>query len=166
MIGKKLFSADKWVGRYFHLREAMIQEALRKESIDVVNAPYPMNRVWIRIRWENRSKVDVKLAKAFLKVYLNDAPLRVIQWDQKEILPHYPIDFSIRKEISIYGYKYYSLPKNEDGFLDIFVNIPPYIDIDKVIRIVILGYLTFNSCFGHFDKQVKYDLRVIPEDWK
>ncbi|RLG32800.1 hypothetical protein DRN97_06560, partial [Methanosarcinales archaeon] len=81
-------------------------------------------------------------------------------------LPHYPIDFSIRKEISIYGYKYYSLPKNEDGFLDIFVNIPPYIDIDKVIRIVILGYLTFNSCFGHFDKQVKYDLRVIPEDWK
>jgi len=165
MIGKKLFSADKWVGRYIHLGEAMIQEALRKESISV-NAPgYPMNMVLIGIKCQNWSKVDVKLAKVFLRVYVNDAPLRVIEWDEKEI-PYYPSDWYHEKEISIYGDKNYRLPKNYDGFLDIFVNIPPYIDIDKPIRIVILGYLTFNSCFGYFDKIVDCSFWVEPEDWR
>jgi len=162
---KSFFSADKWVGRYIHLREAKILEALKKESISVKAPRYPMNKVRIRIRWQNWSKVDVKLAKVFLRVYVNDAPLRVIQWDEKEI-PYYPSNWYQEKEISIHGGKNYSLPKNHDGFLDIFVNIPPYIDIDKAVRIVILGYLTLSSCFGHFDELVNYTLTVEPEEWK
>ena len=51
MTEKKLFSADKWVGQRFHLREAEIREARRKESIG--KSGYPMNRVWVRIELES-----------------------------------------------------------------------------------------------------------------
>ena len=87
MIKKRLFSADKWIGKDFLFREAKIEEALRRESIGV--SGYPMNRVSIRIKWENRSKEDVKLTKVFLRIYINNAPLRIIEWDEKRdaILP-------------------------------------------------------------------------------
>jgi len=163
-IRKKFFSADKWVGQRFHLREAMIQEALKKESIG--KSGYPMNRVWVRIEWASMTWHDVKLAKVFLRIYVNEAPLRVIEWDEKEMPYYYPSARDYGREISVYGAKNNTFPNLEDGFLDVFVNIPPYIDIDKTIRLRILGYLTFNSCFGYFDKQVKYDLKVEPEDWR
>ena len=53
MIGKRLFSADKWVGRYFHLREAKIYQARRRESIDKHGCP--MNRAWVRIEWVSKT---------------------------------------------------------------------------------------------------------------
>ena len=84
----------------------------------------------------------------------------------KKEMPYYPSDWYYEREISIYGDKNYSLPKNREGFLDVFVNIFPYIDINKTIRLEILGYSTFSSSFGYFDKEVKYDLRVEPEEWK
>ena len=165
MIGKrkKLSIADKWVGQRFLLREAEIHEALRKESIG--KSGYPMNRVWVRIELVSMALCDVKLAKAFLRVYVNDAPLRIIEWGEKEE-SYYPSARDYRREISVYGGKNYTLPALEDGFLDIFVNIPPYIDTDKTVHLRILGYLTLSSFFGHFDKQVKYDLKIEPEDWK
>ena len=165
MIGKrkKLFSADKWVGRYIHLREAMIQEALKKESIG--KSGYPMNRVWVRIELINNVWHDVRLAKVFLRVYVNEAPLRVIQWDEKEE-SYYPRAWDYGREISVYGSENYTLPEFEDGFLDIFVNIPPYIDTNKTVHLRILGYLTLGFGLVYFDKTVKYDLKVEPEDWK
>lgn len=168
MMGiKKFFSADKWIGRYVHLREAKIHQARRRESFG--KSGYPMNRVWIRIEWQNWSKVDVKLAKVFLRVYVNDAPLRAIEWDEKE-MSYYPSDSDYGGEISVYGGENYTLPKMSEGFLDVFVNIPPCIDIDKTIHLRIRGYLTLSltssSRFGYFDKPMKYDLKIEPEEWK
>ena len=165
MIKKWLFSADKWIGKDFLFREdAKIEEALRSESIGT--SGYPMNRVWLKIKWENRSKENVKLIKVFVRIYVNSAPLRIIEWDEKEI-SYYPSagDYEA-EEISIYGGENYSLPKNHDGFLEVFVNIPPYIDINKKIYLKILGYSTFSSSFGPFDKKVEYDLCVEHGEWK
>lgn len=165
MIKKRLVSADKWIGKDFHFRDdAEIKEALRSESIGT--SGYPMNRVWLRIKWENRSKENVKLIKVFLRIYVNSAPLRIIEWDEKEI-SYYPSAGDYEEEISIYGGENYSLPKNRDGFLDVFVNIPPYIDINKKFYLDILGYSTFSSSFGPFDEKVNCcNLRVEPMKWE
>ena len=163
MTGNKPSIIDKWIGQRFHLREAIIQEALKKESVG--KSGYPMNRVWVRIELVNMVLHDVRLVKAFLRVYVNDAPLRIIEWGEKEE-SYYPSARDYRREISVYGGKNYTLPALEDGFLDIFVNIPPYIDTDKTVHLRILGYLTWGFGIVHFDKTVKYDLKIEPEDWE
>jgi len=154
---------DKWVGQRFHLREAIIEEALKKESVGKFG--YPMNRVKIRIELVNMVLHDVRLVKVFLRIYVNEAPLRVIEWDEKEE-SYYPRAWDYGREISVYGGENYTLSELEDGFLDIFVNIPPYIDTDKTVYLRILGYLTLGFGIVQFDKTVKYDLKIEPEDWK
>jgi len=163
IIKNKLFGSDKQLEWRFHLGEAKIYEALKKESIK--SRGYPMNRVRVVIEWVSKAWYDIKLTKAFLRIYVNDAPLRVIEWDEKEKL-YYPRFRVYGGEIYIFGGIDNIFPSFEDGHIEIFVNIPPYIDIDEKVRIGIRGYLTLSSYFGYFDKRVGYDLKIEPENWR
>jgi len=163
IIKNKLFGSDKQLEWRFHLGEAKIYEALKKESIK--SRGYPMNRVRVVIEWVSKAWYDIKLTKAFLRIYVNDAPLRVIEWDEKEKL-YYPRFREYGGEIYIFRGRDYTFHRFEDGHIEIFVNIPPYIDTNKEVRIRILGYLTLSSCFGYFDKTVNYNLKIEPENWR
>jgi len=162
-IKNKLFGTNKRAEQRFYLGVPKIYKALRRESIK--SRGYPMNRVWVGIEWVSKAWYDIKLSKAFLRIYVNNAPLRVIEWDEKE-KSYYPRFRENGGEIYIFRSRDYTFHRFEDGHIEIFVDIPPYIDISKPIRIRILGYLTLSSCFGHFDKTVNYDLEIEPENWK
>ena len=162
-IKNKLFGSDERAEQCFHLGKGEIYEALRKDSIK--NRGYPMNRVWVGVEWINEAWYDIKLSKAFLRIYVNNAPLRVIEWDEKE-KSYYPRFREYGGEIYIFRGRDYTFPKFEEGYLEIFVNIPPYIDIDEEVHIGIRGCLTLSSGFGHFDKTVNYDLEIEPENWR
>ena len=161
-IKNKLFG-DKQAEQRFHLGEVVIQEGWRRESIGL--SCYPMNIVLVGIKWVSKAWYDIKLTKAFLRIYVNDAPLRVIEWDEKEKL-YYPRFREYGGEIYIFRGRDYTFHRFEDGHIEIFVNIPPYIDTNKEVRIRILGYLTLSSCFGYFDKTVNYNLKIEPENWR
>lgn len=148
-----------WGAKDFHLKDAKVFSAERKETWGGPN--YPMHVVLVDIRWDNRSREDLKLTSVFLKLYVNQAPIRTIMWSEREksFTSLEEIKFTNRRNFNI-------LPKNEEGHFEIRVNIPPYIDITEIIHIYIYGYVTLISSFGSFDKPVVVSLHVRPEEWR
>jgi len=161
-IKSKLFG-DKQAEQRFHLGEVVIQEGWRRESIGL--SCYPMNIVLVGIKWVSKAWYDIKVTNAFVRVHENEALQRVGEWDEEEKL-YYPRFREYGGEIYIFRGRDYTFHRFEDGHIEIFVNIPPYIDINKEVRIRILGYLTLSSCFGYFDKTVNYNLKIEPENWR
>lgn len=161
-IRKKFFNAEKKVGSRLVIDTLNYTiEILRKEKTGYPN--YPFDIVEITIPIDNRSEFyDVELKELFLRVFINRALINYIIWNEKdkrlvEELKYLSRGFSIN----------FVIPRDSKTYLTIYVNIPPYIDKSNEIYIDIYGYLTFNSPFGEFTKELRLDnILIKPEDWQ
>jgi len=168
----KLFNAEKWVGRDIIIESSepkIEKEALRKEYWEGFN--YPFDRVRIRVPLDNRSKhSDVELKELFLRVFVNNAPLKYIIWSKKEKEVGIKISDYTDTELELYAWntENFVFRKNKEGALDFYIHLPPYVNTrgSSVIYIKLIGYAIFDSSFGEFTKKIFIDTKIAREDWK
>lgn len=164
MIRKKL-NAEKLCGKDFIIEcKPEKVEAYKKEKY------YPFNIVTVRVQWDNRSQCNVKLKEIFLRIFVDNAPLRYIFWNKREKDVNIELD-NLEREFDVYGAKDLVFHKNTKGFLDIYIYIPQYIDIsyDTYISyyIDIVGYAVFDSPFGEFTKKIYIrEIKIKPDMWR
>jgi len=162
----KFFDAEKWVGRDIIIESSEIKkEALRKEYWEAL--PYPFDRVGIRVPLDNRSRYDVELKVLFLRVFVNNAPLKYIIWSKKEKEAGIETEkeMKVGLEISTRN-ENFVFRKNSKGELDFYIHLPPYVDTNSEIYIKLIGYTVFDSPFGEFTKKLIIETRIAREDWK
>ena len=164
----KLFNAEKWVGKYFIIEPKVDKfEAEKKERWRAL-PNYPFDRVLIRIPWDNRSHhCDIELKELFLRVFVNNAPIKYIIWSKKEKEVGITISSHLEREFDTYNAEDFVFRKNSKGLLNVYVYLPSYVDTSSDIYIELIGYAIFDSPFGEFAKKIQCErVRVAPEDWK
>ena len=164
----KFFDAEKWVGRDIIIESSEIKkEALRKEYWEAL--PYPFDRVGIRVPLDNRSRYDVELKELFLRIFVNNAPLKYIIWSKKEKEVGIKNDYTDTEfELYAWNTENFVFRKNKEGALDFYIHLPPYVNTrgSSVIYIKLIGYAIFDSSFGEFTKKIFIDTKIAREDWK
>ena len=166
----KLFNADKWVGGDIIIKSELKieKEALRKERWKGFN--YPFDRVRIRVPLDNRSKhSDVELKELFLRVFVNNAPLKYIIWSKKEKEAGIETEKEkeVELELSTRNTENFVFRKNSKGELDFYIHLPPYVDTrSSEIKLKLIGYAVFDSPFGEFTKKMIIETKIAKEDWK
>ena len=152
---RKLFSAEKWVAKHVKFEKYEVRECWKEKF-----KSYPMRAIWITLEVDNRSRDDIQLDEALIRIYVNKAPIRTIVWNKSEKIPEGCEEFIARLS------KKHILFANKKGSIDIFVNLPPYINTQKNFWLIIGGYLIFDSSFGSFRKDVGYQFLIQPKQWK
>ena len=151
----KFFDAEKWVGRDIIIESSEIKkEALRKEYWEAL--PYPFDRVGIRVPLDNRSRYDVELKELFLRIFVNNAPLKYIIWSKKEKEAGIETEKEkeVELELSTRNTENFVFRKNSKGELDFYIHLPPYVDTrSSEIKLKLIGYAVFDSPFGEFTKK-------------
>lgn len=156
-LKRKFFPVERWVAKDF-LFEGRKVEGCYIGGVGR-HVDCPMNTVSIRFMFDNRSRDDVRPEKLFLRACANGAPIWIIMWDKDERIN------GPSKEVGFYNWTNYVLPRGKKGDVLVYVNLPPYIDVQKDVWVDIRGYLMLNSSFGSFKKEVPLSERVKPNMW-
>ena len=169
-IKRKIFNAEKWVGRDIIIESSEIEkEAWRKEYWTAL-PNYPFDIVHIRVPLDNRSKhSDVELKELFLRIFVNNAPLKYIIWSKKEKEAGIETEKEreVELELSTWNTENFVFRKNKEAALDFYIDLPPYVDTrSSEIYIKLIGYAVFDSPFGEFTKKLIIKTKIAKEDWK
>ncbi len=93
--------------------------------------------------------------------------MRYIFWSKKEKEVGISKLDHLEREFDVYGAENLILRKDTKGLLDVYINLPQYIDISSDIYISVVGYAVFESPFGEFAKRIDArEIRVEPSMWR
>ena len=125
-----------------------------------------LNCVEFRKEFDNRSPDRLEAEMIFLRVYINKAPCRIIEWEKEE--EDYCRIQAIR-EIGIVGYEYptFELPRDKKTEMSIYVFLPPHVSTSEDVDIDLFGYINLKYSFGFLKKTISdTKITIRKGDWQ
>ena len=150
---------DKWLDNSVRIEEGKVKDVyLAGKLVGNENNPSPC--IYILKRYDNRLRDVLEIEKIFLRVYVNNAPLKIVTWEKIE--KRYE-NISI-KEVYTYPGEF-KFRKNDEGYIHLNIFVPPYVSRDETIYISLYGYIVLKSSFGIFKKEIVDSIPVDKEKW-
>lgn len=125
-----------------------------------------LNCVELRKEFDNRSPDRLEAEMIFLRVYINKAPCRIIEWEKEE--EDY-CSIPASREIGIVGYEYptFEFPRDKKTKMSIYVFLPPHVSISEDVDIDLFGYINLKYSFGFLKKTISdIKITISKGDWR